>query len=170
MGAAVSIIPDAFARVAAHEAQRAAANFNMDELARSSALEQANAAFAEQTGAMQAGLARQRGSAVEAQQRVAWASAGIDTSTGTPAAVGEGSRLWAELDAQTLQNNARRVAMGHRETSRRYEAERNRLVERWQAPGSAFGSPADLEFFGTLSARGAASAVEAALSSGIGGF
>ncbi|PZR17531.1 MAG: hypothetical protein DI536_04250 [Archangium gephyra] len=161
---AVSAIPESISKSLAQSARRETANFNMDELRRSSALEQANAAFVEQAGATQAGLARMRGSAVQAQQRVAWATAGIDTSTGTPAAVGEASRLWSELDAVTLQNNARRAAMGHRELSRRYDVENERIAARWRPTNNLLGAPAELEFESDLALSG----LGAALSAGLG--
>lgn len=109
------------------QADNAALAFNRKRLFEAAAQQDLMAADALARGGQEAGRIRQKGSDVAAQQAVAFAASGIDASTGTPAAVGDASRMFAELDASTAKNNARRVAMGHQAASKEYHREAQRL-------------------------------------------
>lgn len=74
-------------------------------------------------GAVAGGLARMQGTSVIAQQKVAYEASGVDSTVGTPAQVAAGTRMVSELDAQTLQNNAAREALGHATTADQYREE-----------------------------------------------
>jgi len=80
----------------------------------------ANAAMQEvdalRQGATEAGRIRMGGSALEGQQRIAFAMGGVDATSGTAAQTIASSRLMSELDVSTSLNNARRQALGHRIT------------------------------------------------------
>lgn len=101
--------------------------FNFRRLAEARRGQEGRATDALNLGAMEAGRIRQKGSDIAAQQAVAFASNNLDASSGTPAALVDASRMYAELDASTAMNNARRVALGHKEAAREYEREGQRL-------------------------------------------
>ncbi len=134
---ALAVVPQAFAKVAAHEANRVAAFSNLRELDRSARWEDANAAAASYRGGLEAGALRERGTALQAAQRVGYAVGNIDSSSGTPAAVQTGTAMLAELDAQTARNNAIARALGHKEVSRRYRDQAQRLSDRYGPGGTA---------------------------------
>ena len=94
--------------------------FNYRRLYDAGKLQEGLAADSLQRGAVESGRIRQKGSAIAAQQAVAFAAGGIDASSGTPAALGDSSRIFSELDAATTMNNARREAMGHTQAAREY--------------------------------------------------
>lgn len=87
---------------------------------RSVRLQQADAL---ERGGRAVGRARERGSQVQGQQRVAFAAGGLDASSGTAALLQQSTASAAELDAMTEKNNARREALGHKMTERRIVAE-----------------------------------------------
>lgn len=63
-------------------------------------------------GALESGQARMEGSKVVAEQKVAFASSGVDAGVGSPVALMAESRAMSELDAQTIKSNALREAWG----------------------------------------------------------
>ena len=75
---------------------------------------EAQAADALTRGASQAGRVRLQAGQLEGQQRVAYALSGVDASSGSAASTINSSRLFSELDAATVQNNAAREALGYR--------------------------------------------------------
>lgn len=109
-------------------ADREALAFNRKRLFESAAQQDLMASDELARGALEAGRIRQKGSDVAAQQAVAFAASGIDASTGTPAALGDSSRIFAELDVATAKNNARRAAMGHQAASKEDHREADRLA------------------------------------------
>lgn len=98
-----------------------ALHFNRRRLFEARQQQEGLAADALQRGAVESGRIRQKGSDIAAQQAVAFAANGIDSSSGTPAALGDSSRIFSELDAATAMNNARREALGHKQAARTYE-------------------------------------------------
>lgn len=91
---------------------------NAAELERSA--RQAEAARLDALRRGQTAVARKRleTSQVRGAQAVAFASANIDSTTGTAAQVGQATELVGELDALTIGANAAREAFGHQETAR----------------------------------------------------
>lgn len=161
---ALSVIPESFAKVSAHEAEKASALINIGELNRSADQERANAAAALKRGSLEAGMLRVRGERVAAAQRVAFAEGNVDSSSGTAADVQDAAVAVSELDAQTARNNARAAALGHQTAERRYRTESERLDRRYRS-GGLFGGTADDELMGGL----AMSALGSAASFGMGG-
>lgn len=102
---------------------------NEDALGQSAAMEDANAVAVRQRGGIAAGRRRMAASALGGTQKVAYAMGSIDANSGTAAAMSTSSAIFAELDAQTLQNNAVREAFGHEESARRYRAEALKLKD-----------------------------------------
>lgn len=118
---------EGIAGAAEARAEKEANDFNYRRLYDAKKYSEGQATDELNRGAMDAGLIRQKGSAIEAQQAVAFASNGIDASTGTPASIMDASRMYAELDASTTMNNARRAALGHKQAAKDYEREAQRL-------------------------------------------
>jgi len=102
---------------------------NLRELYRSAQLEDAAAADTLRQGALLAGLKRMQGSKLVAKQRLAYGASGVDAGVGTPAGVMAETSAIAELDAQTLQNNAVREAWGHTEIGRKYRVQAKQLSD-----------------------------------------
>lgn len=100
---------------------------NANELERVARLEDANAVDSLSRGSLLAGQARMRGSQVIGKQRVAYANSGVDVSVGTPVDVAGGTRLFSEMDAQTLVNNAAREAYGHEQVGIKYRAQKQQV-------------------------------------------
>lgn len=69
-------------------------------------------------GEVESGKARREGTQLIAKQRVAYATSGIDGTSGTAAQVAAESRAMSELDAQTLRNNAMREAWGFKQKAK----------------------------------------------------
>lgn len=103
----------------AAEARDAQANIEIARYARVDAIAR---------GAQAAGFARMEGTRVVARQRIAFAAGGIDVTVGTPADVATSTAMMAELDAQTLQNNAAREAWGFKRTEEKIVRQR-RMAE-----------------------------------------
>ena len=97
---------------AADDADTAADRINSREWNRAVRVTQSQRADALQQAGVQAGRIETQGSMLEGKQAVGYAAAGIDAASGTAADVGRTSRLYAELDAETTRNNARRAALG----------------------------------------------------------
>lgn len=74
-------------------------------------------------GAQDAGALKMKGTQVQQEQAMAYAYSGVDADTGTAAQVGTATRIYAELDAATTMNNARREALGHRRVLNKLTAE-----------------------------------------------
>lgn len=95
-------------------------------------LSEASAANAEQRGAAEAGRARMEGSQVISQQKVALASSGVDTSSGSALNLFSDTRALSEQDALTAKSNAAMEAWGHRvqkeESKARAKIERRNSV------------------------------------------
>lgn len=164
--AGLNAIFDMFAATQAEGARKSAAIQNMNELHRSSELEAANAVAVRVRGAMAAGRKRMEGSAIAGQQQLAYAVGNVASNSGTAAQTIASSKVWSELDATTLRNNAVREAFGHEESSRRYAAASKKILDRELAPDSAGMSPADAEFSFKLGS----SALMSAASFGMGGM
>jgi hypothetical protein len=77
-------------------------------------------------GARGAAKARMEGSALIARQRTAYATSGVETTSGTPMAVMASTAGLSELEAQTIQNDAAREAWG-------YQVSRNASQDNTQA-------------------------------------
>lgn len=73
-----------------------------------------SAADVEARGRQQAGQVRLEAGQAIGAQKVAFGASGVDGSVGSPLALAADSRMQAELDAQTLKNNAAREAWGMR--------------------------------------------------------
>lgn len=101
---------------AADAAETAADRINSREWNRAVRVAQSQRADALHLGATQAGRISQQGTMVEGAQAVGYAAAGVDSASGTAAGVGRTTRLYAELDAATTRNNARRQALGFDQT------------------------------------------------------
>jgi hypothetical protein len=71
-----------------------------------------NAARTSQKGTLEAGNIRMAGSRLIAKQKVAYANSGVESTTGTAAAVQADTRGQVELDAQTEANNAAAEVFG----------------------------------------------------------
>lgn len=102
---------------------------HLAEYARSAAMEAQNAVAARMRGGIAAGRRRMAGSALGGTQKVAYAMGGIDASSGTAAQTSSSSAIFAELDAQTISNNAVREAFGHEESARKYRREAQKIKD-----------------------------------------
>jgi hypothetical protein len=78
------------------------------------------AADALQRGAVVAGQIRMQGSQVNAAQRTAYATSGVDQQVGSAAAVQGATGAMAAVDAQTATNNAMREAWGFKTYGAQY--------------------------------------------------
>jgi len=96
------------------DADKQALQDNLVALSRARLLSQLQERDAQNAGAAAAGRIRMGASQLAGQQRLAFAAGNIDSTSGTAANVMASSRLFAELDAETAVNNARREALGHR--------------------------------------------------------
>lgn len=99
---------------------------NQVEADRASRLERINAKSVLQQGIAAAGKNRMDGSRLAGQQKLAYASGGIDSGSGTARQTMNSSSIFNELDTQTIQNNAIRASFGHKESARKYS---NQLAE-----------------------------------------
>lgn len=106
------------------DAEAGATARNANELLRQAQFEDANAVDALRRGALAAGQVRHRAATLVGAQRSAYADANIDTSSGTAARNATSTLAMAEVDAQTLENNAVREAWGRREVGRKYRAQK----------------------------------------------
>lgn len=88
------------------------------------------AADAQARGGVSAGRAREAGSALVAEQAAGYADSGVDPSRGTAAQVQANTQMRAELDAQTIKNNAAAEAWG-------FDQARKRSWEEEKAKSSA---------------------------------
>lgn len=95
------------------EADNAAMAIQSREWERAMRSEKAQAVDVLTRGATAAGQSRMRTTTTLGQQRLAYASGGIDSSSGTAAQTADSTRIYGELDAATTMNNARREALGH---------------------------------------------------------
>jgi len=120
---------DFAANAMARDEERRVNAENAAALNRSAAMEDQNAAMARIRGGTAAGRRRMAASALGGTQKVAYAMGSIDANSGTAAATSSSSAIFAELDAQTLQNNAVREAFGHEESARKYRADSQKLKD-----------------------------------------
>lgn len=124
------------------EAKRAAeANARMARLA---------AEDARRRGATQAGQARMQGSQVVAQQRAVFGVSGVDSGTGTAARLAAVTQAAAEVDAQTLRNNATRQAYGLEQQSSEMQRQGSaaQTAGYWGAAGSLLGGAGQIAGIG----------------------
>jgi len=133
MGDVLSLIPDVVSESFKASEERQTLLHNKAEYQRAAGMEADNATVAMQQGTLLGGRARMEGTRMLSQQRVAYATSGVDASTGTAGQVARATRMWSELDARVLENNAMRAALGHKEMSRRYGAEADRLRGQYNA-------------------------------------
>lgn len=104
---------------------------NGDQLRKAALRSDALAVDALRRGSFLGGLKRMEGSRTIAQQQVAYANSGVDSTVGTPAQMAGSTRLISEFDAQVAQNNAAREALGHATTADQYRDEwRNQVALR----------------------------------------
>ncbi len=96
---------------------------NGDQLRKGALRSDALAVDALRRGSFLGGLKRMEGTRLIAKQQVAYEASGVDSTVGTPAQMAGSTRLISELDAQTLQNNAAREALGHTTTADQYRDE-----------------------------------------------
>lgn len=93
---------------------QAEAGARADRAAKANAkLEDMASAEASRDGARTAGLVRMQGSKIEASQKVAFAKNNVAPGSESAAAVMADSNLMADIDYQTVLNNAAREAWGH---------------------------------------------------------
>lgn len=88
-------------------------------------LAHAAAADAIARGNADAARARMQATQMIARQKVAFASSGVDASVGTAAEAGASTRMFSELDAQTLKNNAAREAWGFKKQAAAMERQQD---------------------------------------------
>lgn len=161
-GDVLSLFTGLFGKVSAFEENKRVGLLQMSEAARAASIADRNAALEREQGSMAAGWARIKGTRAAQQQRVAFASAGIDTNSGTAMQLQESTAAMAELDAVTIRNNARRAAFGHEEVARRARLEEGELRRKWRDGGLLGGTADDAlaldlvstAFGGVLSATG----------------
>lgn len=118
--------------------QQEIAKQNDAELARSIGIEEKNATAVLRQGSLQSGLLQSRSSVLGSAQRVGYAAAGVDGSTGTAAAVQDASSIWGAYDASVAMNDARRAALGHKEVARRYGVQRQQAQRALEASRQAY--------------------------------
>lgn len=107
--------------------ERAALDENKLQLTKAALRSDALAVDSLRRGSFLGGLQRMEGSRTIARQQVAYEASGVDSTVGTPAQMAGATRLVSELDAQTLQNNAAREALGHTTTADNYRADWTRI-------------------------------------------
>lgn len=95
----------------------AASMSNELELQRQSQIKAGQAVDAEARGAVLAGAALEKGTAIAAKQRGAYSDAGVDASVGTAADVSAETAVRAAHEANLVTNNAAREAWGFRESA-----------------------------------------------------
>lgn len=97
-----------------------------------------NALSARDKGRVDAGKVRMAGTQLAARQKVAYAASGVETTSGTAAAVQADTVGLAEVDAETVENNAAREVFGFQLQSE--QSKRNRIRKLQAAERDAIGS------------------------------
>lgn len=97
---------------AAADIRQARFNENLAHKAAVSAIERGN---------REAGLTRIQGTKLIGAQKLAYANSGIDASVGTPVDVMADTRLFSEIDAKTIETNARLEAWGFRSKASQFK-------------------------------------------------
>lgn len=111
------------------------------DVAKSNArLAQYAAADAERRGQEEAARLTREGRGLADRQRVSLAGHGLDVSFGTPADLQFETGFFAELDAQTARDNARKEAWGKRVQANNFRAEAQSIHPLRQGLTSAVGS------------------------------
>lgn len=72
-------------------------------------------------------------------QRAAWANRGIEVGTGTPGQIEDATSLFAQLDALTIRENARREAYGEAVTAAGYRSRARSIKPLFEAAGTMIG-------------------------------
>lgn len=103
------------------EAEKKENEAQQAEAARNQLLAERAAQDALSRGNVDASKARSEGTVTADAQFSAYANSGVDPTVGTAAAVQASTRAQAELDAQTLKNNAAREAWGFRTQGLSYQ-------------------------------------------------
>lgn len=116
--------------IARYEAGLAGINARLAALAAQSVLEQ---------GRKEAQFVKIKGAGVKAQQRTAYAKAGVDVSSGTAATTQAATDFITESDAEAVRANAARSAFGYRTQQTSSTLEQNSLLSEARAisPGAA---------------------------------
>lgn len=83
------------------------------------------AADAYMRGGMEAGRLRTNTTKLIGEQKVGYATSGVDMTSGTPASVIGETRMMGELDAQTIENNAVREAWGFKKKTEQIRRQRD---------------------------------------------
>lgn len=102
-------------------------------------------ADARERGARRAGLLRIKRTQLGGAQAVAYARSGVDSSTGTPAAVQADTAAIGELDALTAENDAAREAWGLGKQAEKFkkQASRERTRTAFAQVGAILGGYGD---------------------------
>lgn len=141
-GDVITLFTGLFGKVAAHTEAKRVGLLQMSEASRAADIAEQNAQLEREQGSMAAGWARIKGTRVAQQQRLSFASAGIDPNSGTAAMLEQSTAAMTELDATTIRNNARRAAFGHEEVARQRRLESSELQRKW-LDGGVLGGTAD---------------------------
>lgn len=95
------------------------------------------AADALQRGEQKANQALEAGNSKQAAQKVAYASAGVDTTSGSPATMISQTAMISQLESMTQRNNAAREAYGYKVQAMQY---RNQASDYESGADAAFTS------------------------------
>lgn len=142
-GDVLNLFTGLFGKVMAHEEKRRVALLEMSELDRAAKVADTNARLSLEQGALAAGWKRIEGTRMAQQQRLAFATAGIDPNSGTAAQLEQSTAAMAEQDAVALRNNAVRAAFGHQEVARKARLEVSELDRKWRSGGVTGGTEDD---------------------------
>lgn len=102
-------------------------------------------------GEKEAGLVRIKGTKIAAEQQVAYGMGGVDATVGSAADAIAETRMFSELDAQMVRNNAAKEAWGYKVEA--YNAHENARMSRRRAifgtAGTVLGGVGDAAVHGT---------------------
>lgn len=107
-------VVSANAQASAGEAQAKGSEFQARQDARNAELAERAATETEARGGREANQVRAAGRRMQGAQRVAYATSGVDVSSGSALDALADTAMMAELDAQTVKANAAREARGYR--------------------------------------------------------
>jgi hypothetical protein len=131
-------LTDSIGYIVSEEQQGAIDAANRKRIEKAIAQQRQARVAALQQGATQVGQLRARGTAVEGQQRLAYAVGNIDATSGTAAQTQASSRIFTELDVNTTRNNARAAALGHDAVLDRYDDALKDIERQKKARDTAF--------------------------------
>lgn len=115
-GSAIGIFQGIDQQVGSIEANRIASKVAAEDAKANIEIARQAGADAIARGAQEAAKKRMEAAQVIGRQRVAFGASGVDGSVGTPVELAASTRMFSELDARTIENNAFREAMGFKAT------------------------------------------------------